>query len=159
MSETTYAAIARLVFTYAERLDAGDLDGMAQLFEHATFRSKGGEMTLTGRDEVRAAFAGSVQFPDGTPATQHVTTNLYVDEDPDGAHAVANSAFTVLQGTATLPLQVVCAGRYRDEFVRTEDGWAFADRLVDIRFLGDVSQHLVSAAGGPPAGGAEDSSR
>jgi 3-phenylpropionate/cinnamic acid dioxygenase small subunit len=147
MSESTYAAVARLLFTYAERLDAGDLDGMAALFAHATFRSAGGEMALIGSEEVRAAFAASVQFHDGTPATQHVTTNLYVDEEDDGARVVAHSAFTVLQATPSLPLQVVCAGRYRDEFVRAGDGWRFADRLVDIRFFGDVSQHLIAPRG------------
>jgi 3-phenylpropionate/cinnamic acid dioxygenase small subunit len=148
MDEPTYAAIARLLFTYAERLDAGDLDGMAALFAHATFRSAGGELVLTGSEEVRAAFAGSVQFHDGMPATQHVTSNVYVDEDPGGERAIAHSAFTVLQATPRLPLQVVCAGRYRDEFVRVAGQWRFADRLVDIRFFGDVSEHLVAAAAG-----------
>ena len=145
MGEPTYAAIARLIHTYAHRLDDGDLDGMAALFEHATFRSVGGETSLRGRDEVRAAFAGSVRFHGATPATQHVTTNLYVEEEPGGERAVAHSAFTVLQATATLPLQVVCAGRYRDEFVCDADGWRFADRLVDLRFIGDVSEHLIIA--------------
>jgi 3-phenylpropionate/cinnamic acid dioxygenase small subunit len=145
MPEPTYASIARLLFSYAERLDAGDLDGLAALFEHASFRSAGSPLVLTGSAEVRAAFAGSVQFHDGTPATQHVTTNLYVDEDPSGDRAVAHSAFTVLQATSKLPLQVVCAGRYTDEFVRTGQGWRFADRLVDIRFFGDVSEHLKTA--------------
>ena len=146
--EPTYAAIARLLFTYAERLDAGDLDGMSHLFEHATFRSRDGQMVLTGSAEVRAAFAASVAFHDGTPATQHVTTNLYVDEDDHGEHAVAHSAFTVLQATRRLPLQIVCAGRYLDRFVRSPDGWRFADREVDLRFLGDVSEHMLSAAPG-----------
>ena len=146
MAEPTYASIARLLHTYAERLDAGDLDGVAALFEHATFRSKGNEGALTGSAEVRAAFAGSVVFhDDGTPATQHVTSNLYVDEDDDGRHAVAHSAFTVLQQTATLPLQVVCAGRYTDTFEHVDGVWRFADRMVDIRFFGDVTQHLVAA--------------
>ena len=146
MSEPTYAAIARLLFTYAERLDAGDLDGMAQLFEHATFRSRDGQLVLTGSAEVRAAFAASVAFHNGTPATQHVTTNLYVDEEDGGEKAVARSAFTVLQATARLPLQVVCAGRYTDRFVRGPGGWRFADREVDLRFLGDVSEHILSGA-------------
>jgi 3-phenylpropionate/cinnamic acid dioxygenase small subunit len=148
MNEPTYAAIARLLYTYAERLDAGDLDGMADLFAHATFRSTGGEMVFTGAEEVRDGFASSVRFHDGTPATQHVTSNLYVDEDPDGERAVAHSAFTVLQATATLPLQAVCAGRYRDEFVRVAGQWHFADRLVDIRFFGDVSEHILTGTQG-----------
>lgn len=143
MSESTYRAIARLLFSYAERLDAGDLDGMSALFAEATFRTKDGQLVLTGSAQVRAAFAGSVLFHDGTPATQHMTTNLYVDEDPDASSAVAHSAFAVLQATAILPLQIVCAGRYVDQFVRSGEGWRFVDREVDIRFRGDVSQHIA----------------
>lgn len=144
MRESTYAAIARLVFSYAERLDAGDLAAMAELFEHASFRSTGpdGITALTGRDEVFDGFAHSVRREDGTPATKHVTTNLIVDESADGHHASARSVFTVLQATPTLPLQVILAGKYRDEFVLAQDGWRFADRLVSIDLVGDVSAHL-----------------
>jgi hypothetical protein len=144
-AEPTYAAIARLVFGYAERLDAGDLAGMAQLFEQASFRSVGasGISTMTGSSEILAGFAGSVRMDDGTPATKHVTTNLIVDEHPGGASAGARSVFTVLQATPALPLQVILAGTYTDEFVRDERGWRFADRLVRIQLVGDLSEHLV----------------
>jgi hypothetical protein len=80
---------------------------------------------------------------DGTPATKHVTTNLIVDEHPDGASASARSVFTVLQATPALPLQVILAGTYTDEFVRDERGWRFADRLVRMQLVGDLSEHLV----------------
>jgi hypothetical protein len=143
--EPTYAAIARLVFGYAERLDAGDLEGMSRLFAHGTFRSVGpdGIATLTGSAEVLAGFAGSVRLHGGRPATKHVTTNLIVEEGPDGTSATARSVFTVLQAAAGLPLQVILAGRYADTFVRDAGGWRFADRLVHIELVGDVSAHLV----------------
>jgi hypothetical protein len=32
---------------------------------------------------------------------------------------------------------------YTDEFVRDERGWRFADRLVRIQLVGDLSEHLV----------------
>jgi 3-phenylpropionate/cinnamic acid dioxygenase small subunit len=146
--DSTYAAIAGLLFTYAERLDDGDLDGVAELFAHATFRSVGadGISTLTGSAQIRAAFAGSVRMHDGVPATQHVTSNLVVEHVAPGERAVARSLFTVLQATPNLSLQVVAAGRYRDEFIRTADGWRFADRLVEIRMIGDVSEHLFAAS-------------
>jgi hypothetical protein len=66
--EPIYAAIARLVFGYADRLDAGDLPGMAALFDRARLRTASGDgATFTGAAEVMAAFDGSVQrFEDGT---------------------------------------------------------------------------------------------
>jgi hypothetical protein len=143
--EPAYAAIARLVFGYADRLDAGDLAGMAALFEGARLRTASGDgATFTGAAEVLAAFAGSVQrFEDGTPSTKHVTTNLLVDADEEEGTASARSYFTVLQSRPELPLQPIVAGRYEDTFARGEDGrWHFTDRLIVIEHVGDVRYHL-----------------
>ena len=92
--ESAYAAIARLVFGYAERLDAGDLAGMAALFDGAHLRTASGDgVTFTGAAEVLAAFDGSVQrFEAGTPSTKHVTTNLIVDAD-DGRDRIGTGLF------------------------------------------------------------------
>jgi len=145
-AEPVYASIARLVFGYAERLDAGDLDGMATLFAKATLRTTGpdGITTFNGKDEVFHAFDSSVRrFEDGTPSTKHVTTNLIVDPGADGRTASARSYFTVLQARPTLPLQVVISGKYRDEFVLDESGWRFADRLIRIELVGELREHLT----------------
>ena len=45
------AAIAALVYEYAERIDAGDLGGVAALFAEATYRSAQGGL-YRGRDAV-----------------------------------------------------------------------------------------------------------
>ena len=142
--ETAYAAIARLVFGYADRLDAGDLAGMAAFFHRARLRTASGEgATFTGAAEVLAAFDGSVQrFEDGTPSTKHVTTNLIVDADEEAGTASARSYFTVLQSRPDLPLQPIVAGRYEDSFARDGEGWYFTDRLIIIEHVGDVSRHL-----------------
>jgi SnoaL-like protein len=144
--EPAYAAIARLVFGYADRLDAGDLAGMAAYFERARLRTGPGldAVTFTGAGEVFAAFDGSVQrFEDGTPSTKHVTTNLIVDADEEEGIASAWSYFTVLQSRPDLPLQPIVAGRYEDSFARDGDGrWYFTERLIIIEHLGDVSRHL-----------------
>jgi SnoaL-like domain len=144
--EPVYASVARLVYSYAERLDAGDLDGMASLFAKGTLRTHGpdGIMTFTGQAEVFAAFDGSVKrFEDGTPSTKHVTTNLIVDVDDAGDTASGRAYFTVLQARPSLPLQVVIAGSYRDEFVLDEGVWRFADRLIRIELRGDLREHLL----------------
>jgi SnoaL-like domain len=144
-TEPIYASVARLVYTYAERLDAGDVQGMAELFTHGRFRTVGPEgiTTITGPDDVLAAFLGSVRFlADGTPGTKHVTTNLIVDEGDQPDTARARSYFTVLQSTPALPLQVILAGSYRDEFAVIDGAWHFTDRLVRIELIGELSEHL-----------------
>ncbi len=67
--------------------------------------------------------------------------NLIVDVNGDTA--TARSTFCVVQRTEKVPLQPIVVGRYRDTFARDKGGWHFAERLVDIEMIGDVSAHLL----------------
>lgn len=140
--ESDREAIARLVHLYAERLDAGDFEGVAALFARATFRSDQRPGVRRGSAEVLAVYRGTVALHDGSPRTKHVTTNLVVDLEPDGQGAAARSYFTVFQACPGLPLQAVIAGRYEDRFARGPSGWEFADRLIRIDLVGDLRFHL-----------------
>jgi hypothetical protein len=139
---TDVDAVVALVHEYARRIDAGDFAGVADLFGDATFHAARGPVRR-GADELLATLRRLVILhEDGTPRTKHVVTNLTVDVDTAAGAAAARSYFTVLQATATLPLQVVIAGRYEDRFARGGAGWRFAERLVHMDLVGDVSQHI-----------------
>ncbi len=75
------AEITALVHAYARRLDAGDLDGVAALFEHATWRSESTGEVLRGT-EIRAVYE-RVRLYDGSPRTKHLITNLSIEVEPD----------------------------------------------------------------------------
>ena len=137
-------AIENLIMTYAERVDLGDFAGVAALFEHATYRAENGGqiMSQEGAAAVQATFDTMVRrYPDGTPRTKHVTTNLMVEVDGDSA--TSRCYYTVLQQTDVLPLQPIIAGRYHDRFERVDGAWRFADRLIFSDLIGDLSQHLM----------------
>ena len=136
------AAIAALDYAYAERLDAGDIDGVASLFADAIYRSdRGGR--YEGAAAVREVLGRRVKLhADGTPRTKHVTTNLAIDVDARAGTATARSVFTVLQATPAVPLQTIVAGRYHDRFVRDGGRWRFADRLVFMDLVGNITDHL-----------------
>ncbi|MEI8358992.1 MAG: nuclear transport factor 2 family protein, partial [Deltaproteobacteria bacterium] len=88
--ESDLEAIARLIHLYAERLDAGDFEGVADLFARATFRSDRRPEVRRGSREVLEVYRGTVlTYEDGRPSTRHVTTNLVVDvaADRDSASA------------------------------------------------------------------------
>jgi hypothetical protein len=130
-----------LIYGYADRLDAGDLDGVAAYFMDATYRSDAGGR-YEGAAAVRAVLGTLVKLhDDGTPRTKHVTTNLVVDF-PSRDEATARSYFTVLQATPAIPLQAIVAGRYHDRFVRADGVWRFADRLIFMDLMGNLSDHL-----------------
>src|SRR5262249_15447549 len=135
-------AIARLVHAYAERLDAGDLEGVAELFARGTLRSNRTDAVRRGRNDALALYRETVALYDGVPCTKHVITNLVIDVDAQCAAASARSYFTVLQARPELPLQVIIAGRYHDRFERVEGVWGFADRLILVDLVGDLRWHL-----------------
>jgi hypothetical protein len=137
--------IRALIHAYAERLDGGDLDGVAELFARSTWRSQGRPEVFRGVEEVRRMYDGVILY-DGRPNTKHVITNVTVVADGADA-ATARSYFTVLQATPELALQPIVAGSYHDEFARTgpvEAGgeWYFTDRLIVVDLVGDLSRHM-----------------
>ena len=121
------------MYEYAFRLDAGDLDGVADLFAAATWRSA--RHTLQGREAVRTAYDPVRLYDDGRPGTQHVITNVQITVA--GPTATSRCYFTVLQAAG-----IILAGRYHDEFARDADGhWHFTDRLILPDLFGDLSAH------------------
>jgi 3-phenylpropionate/cinnamic acid dioxygenase small subunit len=135
-------AIRNLLFTYAERIDRGDLDGMARLFEHAAYRA-GDQPPLSDWRRVAELNQSLIRlYEDGTPKTQHDTTNVWIELDASGTTARARSRFTVLQRAPGQPLQVIVAGRYHDEFEKHAGAWRFRSRHILMDLIGDLSHHL-----------------
>ncbi len=136
-------AITNLLYIYAERMDAGDLEGAAALFDKARIRTGGGE--VEGSAPMLALWRAHVRiYPCGTPRTRHVVTNPIVEIDEAAGTATCRSYYTVFQATPDLPLQPICAGRYHDAFVREDGKWRFSQRdysLLDL--VGNLSQHLL----------------
>ena len=136
--------IANLLYRYAELMDGGELEHVAELFRYAQL--KNGD-TLKDHNEMLAQWRQMVKiYPCGTPRTKHVVTNPIIEVDDAANTASCRSYYTVLQATDTLPLQVICAGRYHDEFERVDGKWRFRYRdysLFDLR--GDLSDHLTIA--------------
>ena len=139
---TELAEIAALIHAYARRLDAGDLDGVAALFEHATWRSASTGSVLRGTNEVRAVY-DRVHLYDGSPRTKHVITNLDIALEPAANRATAECYFTVLQGIVPgEPIQVILSGQYVDCFEKVNSRWRFSDRLFVADLVGDQRRHF-----------------
>ena len=136
--------IAALVYAYAERIDAGDFEGVADLLADAEVTAEGTDRRWRGRDEVRRLYeSGTRRHADGTPRTKHVTTNLVVDVDEAAGTATARSYYTVLQAVpGELALQPIVAGRYQDRFERSGTGWRFAGRHMVVDLVGELGHHL-----------------
>lgn len=137
--------IENLLYLYAERIDAGDLDGVAELFTHGRIcgvENGPPETVFEGRERVRTMYGFSTRLYEdtGTPKTKHVITNAHVVvEDGRGR---SRSYYTVLQATAELPLQPIITGHYRDTFHQVDGVWWFDTRVMFVDQMGDLSHHL-----------------
>jgi len=136
--------IQNLVHRYAELIDLGDFDALGELLGRAEVGSGDHPGSLSGAEAVSALFTSTTRrYPDGTPRTKHVTTNLILEIDDEAGTATGRSYFTVFQAVPALPLQPVVAGRYHDRFVREGSAWRFAERRFFLDLVGDVSQHQL----------------
>jgi 3-phenylpropionate/cinnamic acid dioxygenase small subunit len=145
----THAAteISNLLFRYAERLDAGDLEGVAELFRHARIQLQPGTESVDAAALLHILRTRVKRYPCGTPRTKHIVSNPIIEIDAAGRHASARSYYTVLQATEGFALQPIASGRYHDAFECVDNVWRFAFRdysMLDA--IGNLSFHLDAAA-------------
>ncbi|BBZ21181.1 nuclear transport factor 2 family protein [Mycolicibacterium gadium] len=138
--------IENLVYTYAERLDAGDLDGVAALFAHGRIcgmEDGPPETVFVGVSRVRQMYEMATRlYEDGTPKTKHFTTNVRLEVDDAAGTANGSAYYCVTQATPDLPLQIIVTGHYRDTFHRIDGAWWFDTRTMFVDQIGDTSHHL-----------------
>jgi ketosteroid isomerase-like protein len=137
--------IENLIYNYAERIDDGDLKGVAELFCDAEIVSTAHNVRRTGFDEVLKMYELSCRLYEstGTPLTKHLTTNVIIELDKNGKEASARSYYTVIQATESLPLQPIISGRYKDRFRKVDTQWKFASREMIVDLIGNCSAHLL----------------
>ena len=142
--------IENLIYYYAERIDAGDLEGVAALFRQAEIISTVHNHRRTGFDEVLQMYQRSCRIYEstGTPLTKHLTTNVIIELDENTSGASARSYYPVIQATDDLPLQPIISGRYKDRFRKIENRWEFASREMFVDLIGDCSAHLLYDSSG-----------
>ena len=76
--------IQSLIHAYAERLDAGDLDRVAALFEHGSWGSPNRDEPIRGAAAIKARnYDPVIIYANGTPCTRHVLSNVEI-EHADG---------------------------------------------------------------------------
>jgi 3-phenylpropionate/cinnamic acid dioxygenase small subunit len=135
--------IENLLYAYQERLDAGDLVGVAALFEHATIGGSEGS-TMRGSADLLATFKTVLRlYEDGTPRTTHTTLNPIIEVDEEAGTATSRSVYVVYQQTDSFPLQPVVTGRYVDKFELVDGAWRYSQRDYVVSLLGDLSAHQL----------------
>lgn len=116
---------ARLIALYANLNDEARWDEVAALYaeDGVMVRPTAPDAPTHGRAAILAAFKGRAPR-----TTRHVCSNVVIDvEGPDTARGI--STMLLFTG-AGAPL----VGAFHDRFVRTEEGWRFAERRGSLTF-------------------------
>jgi hypothetical protein len=134
-------AIADLAILYGFVMDERVIDAIPRLFaQDATLRSQDGVFAARGIDAIVTTYRGRF---DALGATNHFTHGHIIRfdaSDPDTATGLlASHAEVVRNGT---PMWV--ALRYKDTYLRTTDGWRFADRLMSYMYYVDVHEYAAA---------------
>lgn len=137
-------AIENLLYEYQDRLDAGDLAGMAALFTDASINADTVDVAWHGTDEVLALFQQIFRvYDDGSPHTTHTTLNAIIHIDEKANTATSRSKYVVFQQVDDFPLQPIITGGYDDTFRRVDGTWRFAARTFIAGLQGDLRAHQV----------------
>jgi hypothetical protein len=143
--------IENLLYIYAEKIDSGDLPGVASLFEYGRIKpaeDATADASVEGSERILEMYRAATRLhEDGTPRTKHLTTNAIIEVDEEAGAGSSRSYFTVLQQTDALPLQPIISGRYHDTFQRIEGRWYFDTRIMLIDLVGELKHHLLYELG------------
>lgn len=138
--------IGRIVLTYPEASDTGDLQGVGRFLDGVRMGHFGvpEEDLPTATADAAAEMYGRavIYYSDGLSHAKHLITNLDTAFSPDGQAALCRSDYTVLQARPELPLQVICAGRYEDTFRRVDGHWKLAVRRECMDLKGRMDFHV-----------------
>jgi len=144
--------IRRIILTYPECVDRGNLDGVVELLTGVKMCNSNGIMapevpeeeipTLTAEDVRRMYSSGVIFYDDGLPHTKHVISNIDISFSEDCEKANSRSFYQVLQGMDDFPLQIIITGRYEDTYDLEDNRWKLRIRREYADMVGDLSHHV-----------------
>jgi hypothetical protein len=128
-------AIQELCARACHTIDFDDADGYAALFlpdgvfQRQASQRAGGAILFRhqGREELKAFARQVTNWRKGL--ARHWTGNIAITPAGAGAHADSYTML-VINDPGDKQVGIGIAGRYRDEFEKTADGWRFASRTV-----------------------------
>ena len=128
----------RLVVKYCHYVDHGEASRIADLFtEDGVWHSA--EATMNGVEEIRKGFG--LREANAARMSRHVCNNFLVDIlDEDHARGCVYLTLYRHDGDPDRKYSPlvgpVLVGEYRDDFLRTPEGWRIQRREVFVSFLG-----------------------
>jgi SnoaL-like domain len=132
-----YIEIQQLYSRYNMAIDSGDAEGWA-----ATFTPDGVFQTFNGHDAL-VGFINTWKERMKGGNMRHWNSNLAITPTADGA---SGAVYLLLVDISAKPPAITSASMYKDQIVKTANGWRFKNRQVK----GDVPSSQPAAAAPKP---------
>lgn len=120
--------IQQVLVRYANAIDELDFGALTTVFTPDARVSYGGGPWLVGVDAVVEHISGLRNFA----ATFHFMGNMQIDVDGDHARSTTRSMTHLIAPDGVLHARAL---RYRDQLVRTPDGWRISEREHSAQWM------------------------
>jgi len=121
--------IVALALRYCRAIDTKNWDLLDEVFLPDSTAQLGSPTTLDGREAIRTRIRTALEILDDS---QHLVGNHEVSVDGDrGTHRCYLQAQHIRELPEGSPNMII-AGRYEDDVVRTPDGWRIAHRTLAV---------------------------
>jgi ketosteroid isomerase-like protein len=115
---------------FADAANMSDYDRAASLFTpDGVLRMPHASVELVGQEQIRAFGARRDSFVEYLIQNTHPGT-IQIDGDTATGRAYLSEVIRLRDGSSHLNY-----GIYHDRYQRTDDGWKFAERVYEIRYL------------------------
>ena len=148
----TENALRSLIHRSTRLQDAGNVEGLAELFSRGEIVFAGVGEVFAGTEGVRALMRrhlfydanGNHANPEllyATGRALHFVSNIDIFAGADGSLG-AESHFLIVQQHGASPPQIIIGGRYRDSFAQAEGVFYIQRRIVEVHFIGETGAYL-----------------
>ena len=132
--------ITELLARYADGVNCRDIEAWAAVWVEDCLYNLNGELEVKGRDAIMALYAKSMKSVESMLQLVH---NGTVEVDGDSA---TGRWYVTEYRVMDEDTSVFVIGVYQDRYVRTADGWKFAERNFDQIYLENRSGETRGAA-------------
>jgi hypothetical protein len=140
--------IERRIFQVGYAIEAGDFQRVGELMGTATLGADLiGRKVYKGSQQIRDQYTKTnIVYPGRGRASKEIYHNILVDIDLDNDHATSVTSYTVAHQPPDEPFEILVAGKYEDEWERTDGEWRWVDRYVVVQYKNNLDRHMHSGS-------------
>src|ERR1700692_1949094 len=144
----SHREITDMLYRVGYAIEDGDFQRIGEIMGDATLAADMiGRKVFHGGDEIRDQYKRTnIVYPGRGRASKEIYHNILVDIDLVNDHATSVTSYTVAHQPPDEPFEILVAGKYEDEWERTDGEWRWVDRYVVVQYKNNLDRHMHSGS-------------